>query len=162
MASKILAIEVMIDKFKKFDHSKILNVVDYIKSYLGTYPETEVMLGTDSQSYGSTTKYCTVIAMYRPGKGAHCIYRKWKTRKPTVDSVRLLSEVWASIETANLLKNSGISIKYIDIDINSDPRYKSHEVYSSAKGMVEGLGYECRCKAFIPLITSMADWVVKS
>ena len=152
----------MTDKFKKFGGTTIPDVVDYVKDYLCNYPETEVMIGTDSQNRGSITTYCTIIAMYRPGKGGHCIYRKWKTKKVTVRSVRLLSEVWASIEISNLLRDSGVQIKYIDIDINPNPKYKSYEVYSSAKGMIEGLGYECRCKTFIPLVTSMADWVVKS
>ena len=152
----------MTDKFRKFGGESIADVAEYVKKYLETYPETEVMVGTDSQNHTSTTSYCTIIAMYRPGKGGHCIYRKWKTNKVTVRSVRLLAEVWASIEVANLLRDAGISIKYIDIDINPSPKFKSYEVYSSARGMVEGLGYECRCKTFIPLVTSMADWVVKS
>jgi len=152
----------MKDKFKKFDQTGIADVVEYVKSYIETFPDTEVMIGTDSQNAGDITTYCTIIAMYRPGKGGHCIYRKWKTKKVTVRSVRLLSEVWASIEISNLLRDSGVQIKYIDIDINPNPKYKSYEVYSSANGMIEGLGYECRCKTFIPLVTSMADWVVKS
>jgi predicted RNase H-related nuclease YkuK (DUF458 family) len=152
----------MIDKFKKFGGEKIVDVLKYVKDYITKFPETEVMVGTDSQNHGSTTTYCTIIAMYRPGKGGHCIYRKWKTAKVSVRSVRLLAEVWASIEISNLLRDSGVTIKYIDIDINPNPKFKSYEVYSSAKGMVEGLGYECRCKTFIPLVTSMADWVVKS
>ena len=152
----------MIDKFKKFNQAPINDVVEYVKSYIEANPDTEVMIGTDSQNAGDITTYCTIIAMYRPGKGGHCIYRKWKTKKVTVRSVRLLSEVWASVEVANLLRDSGVVIKYIDIDINPNPKFKSYEVYSSAKGMIEGLGYECRCKTFIPLVTSMADWVVKS
>lgn len=152
----------MRDKFKKFGGVGIEDVVNYVRGYLSQYPDVEVMVGTDSQNKGDITTYCTIIAMYRPGKGGHCIYRKWKTKKVTVRSVRLLSEVWASVEVANLLRDSGVVIKYIDIDINPNPKFKSYEVYSSAKGMIEGLGYECRCKTFIPLVTSMADWVVKS
>ena len=151
----------MKDKFKKFGGEQIDDVAKYVKEYISQYPETEVMVGTDSQNSGDITTYCTIIAMYRPGRGGHCIYRKWKTKKVTVRSVRLLSEVWSSLEVANLLRGDGIEIKYIDIDINPNPKFKSYEVYSSAKGMIEGLGYECRCKTFIPLVTSMADWVVK-
>ena len=152
----------MIDKFKKFGGDGIADVVKYVLDYISQFPDVEVMIGTDSQNKGDITTYCTIIAMYRPGKGGHCIYRKWKTKKVTVRSVRLLSEVWASIEISNLLRDAGVKIKYIDIDINPNPKFKSYEVYSSAKGMIEGLGYECRCKTFIPLVTSMADWVVKS
>lgn len=151
----------MKDKFKKFDGTEITDIAEYVKSYIEKFPDSEILVGTDSQNRGTLTTYCTVVAMYRPGKGGHCIYRKWKTNKVTVRSSRLLSEVWASIEVANLLSESGISIKYIDIDINPNPKYKSYEVYSGAKGMVEGFGYECRCKTFIPLVTSVADKIVK-
>lgn len=151
----------MKDKFKKFDDTKISNVIEYVKDYILKFPETEILIGSDSQTEKGFTTYCTVIVMYRPGKGGHCIYRKWRVKKVTVDSTRLLSEVWASIEIADLLSKSGILIKYIDIDINPDPKYKSHTVYSGAKGLVEGMGYNCRAKTLAPRATSVADWIVK-
>ena len=151
----------MKNKFKKFDNKKIKDVIEYVKDYILKYPETEILIGSDSQTEKGFTTYCTVIVMYRPGKGGHCIYRKWKVKKVTVDSTRLLSEVWASVEVSNMLKDSGISIKYIDIDINPDPKYKSHVVYSGAKGLVEGMGYTCRAKTLAPRATSVADWIVK-
>ena len=72
-----------------------------------------------------------------------------------------MKEVEASINTADMLKQNGIKIKYIDIDINCNARFKSSEVFSTAKGWVEGSGYECRWKTLGPLITTMADYLVK-
>lgn len=152
---------IMKTKFKKFDNTKIPDVTEYVKDYISRFPETEILVGSDSQTERGFTTYCTVIVMYRPGKGGHCVYRKWKVKKVTVDSTRLLSEVWASVEISNMLKDSGIPIKYIDIDVNPDPKYKSYVVYAGARGLVEGMGYECRAKTFAPLATSVADWIVK-
>ena len=42
-----------------------------------------------------------------------------------------------------------------------EPKFKSNEVYNSAKGMIEGMGYEVRYKTLGPLVTTMADYVVK-
>lgn len=50
-------------------------------------------------------------------------------------------------------------IKYIDIDINCNARFKSSEVFSTAKD--EGSGYECRRKTLGPLITTMSDYLAK-
>lgn len=73
-----------------------------------------------------------------------------------------MNEVWASLACAENLKQHGIqSVKYIDIDINPNPKFKSNEVFTSAKGMIEGMGYEVRFKTFGPLVTTMADYVVK-
>ena len=147
--------------FKKFDGKKIESVTNYVKDYIKANPNTEILIGSDSQNRGDFTNFSTVIAMYEPGHGAHCIYERWKTPRERIRQTRLLKEVEASINTADMLKQNGIKIKYIDIDINCNARFKSSEVFSTAKGWVEGSGYECRWKTLGPLITTMADYLVK-
>jgi len=147
--------------FRKFTGEKIDDVCTYVKNHIKDIPCVEVIVGTDSQNRGDYTNYSTVIAMYDVGHGAHCIYEKWKTPRERVRQNRLLNEVDASIKTADMLKLAGIKIKYIDIDINSNPRYKSSDVFTTAKGWVESSGYDCRWKTLGPLITTMADHVVK-
>jgi len=148
--------------FKKFNNQKIESVEEYVKNYCTTHKNIEIMVGTDSQNKGQKTHYSTVIAMYEPGHGAHCIFKRWNTPRERVRNTRLMNEVAASIETAESIKeNSGIKPKYIDIDINPNPKFKSNEVYAAAKGWIEGLGYEVRFKTFGPLVTTMADWIVK-
>jgi predicted RNase H-related nuclease YkuK (DUF458 family) len=79
-----------------------------------------------------------------------------------VRSVRLLSEVWYSIEIAEELKNAGLpKAKYIDIDLNPDPKYKSNEVFRQAVGLVEGMGYSVRYKTLGALVTHAADGLTK-
>ena len=51
--------------------------------------------------------------------------------------------------------------KWIDIDLNPDPRFKSNEVFRQAVGLVEGMGYEVRYKTLGPIATYAADHLVK-
>ena len=154
--------------FKKSSGEKISNIEDYVKTYVNTHPNIDVMVGTDSQTRGGKTTFSTVVAMYdhgdgEHGHGAHCIFNRWSVPKYKKEQrfERLLKETEESINTAKKLRDSGIKIKYVDIDINPDPKYKSSEAYTAAKGWVEGEGFECRYKTLGPLITSFADWMVK-
>ena len=149
--------------FKKCSGEKIENIVEYVREYMKEHPTVEIMVGTDSQNRGGKTVYSTVIALYTPGNGAHCIFKRWRTPKEAVRNTRLMNEVQASLEVAGELVSAGIKKpSYIDIDINPSPRYKSNEVFQAAKGWVEGSGYEVRFKTFGPLVTTFADWLVRS
>ena len=155
--------------FKKFGGVKIPDFVGYVKDYVANNPGMEIMIGTDSQNRGSRTYYSTVIAMYHKdkmgqGHGAHCIFKKWtlaRNLNTNLPFERLINEVVASIKTADDLKAAGIKVTCIDIDVNPSPDFESNKMYSTLKGMVIGSGYECRWKTLGPLITTMADWVVK-
>lgn len=150
-------------EFKKFDRT-VVDLVTYTNNYLETHDNIEIMVGTDSQNRGKETVFCTVVAFYDPGHGAHCIYRKWKTprfRKYEMDR-RLMKEVEASIDVAQEIKNNcWEEPKYIDLDINPQESAGSNIVFQSAMGYVKGMGYECRFKTLGPLITTLADFVVK-
>ena len=69
--------------FKKFTGEKLPNVSDYVKNYCNEHKDIpiEIMIGTDSQNKGSKTIYSTVIVLYNPGHGGHCVFRRWKTDK---------------------------------------------------------------------------------
>ena len=150
--------------FKKFTGEKLENVSEYVKEYIREHNanDIEIMIGTDSQNKGRKTVYSTVIVLYSPGHGGHCIFRRWKTDKERIRQVRLLKEVEESLNIANELVEAGCKKpKYIDIDINPNPKFKSNEVYATAKGWVESMGYEVRFKTIAPLVTTAADWLVK-
>ena len=150
--------------FKKFSGEKLPDVSQYVKDYIKEHElsEIEILIGTDSQNKGRNTIYSSVIVLYTPGHGGHCVFKRWKTPKETVRQVRLLKEVEESINLANeLVENGCPKPKYIDIDINPNPKYKSNEVYQTAKGWVESMGYEVRFKTIAPLVTSAADWLVR-
>ena len=147
--------------FKKITGEKLENTIEYVKNYVNMNEGIEVIVGTDSQNKNNHTTYSTVIVMYTPGHGGHCVFKRWKTPRERVRQVRLLKEVEESINIANELHDAGIKIKYVDLDINPNPKFKSYEVYQTAKGWVESLGYEVRFKTIAPLVTSVADWIVK-
>jgi predicted RNase H-related nuclease YkuK (DUF458 family) len=148
--------------FKKFTGEKLPNTFDYIKEYINTHKDTQIIIGTDSQNKSKNTVYSTVIVLYTPGHGGHCLFRRWKTPKERVRQVRLLREVEESINIANELVQAGCPRpEYIDLDINPNPKYKSNEVYQTARGWVESMGYEVRFKTLAPLVTTVADWLVK-
>ena len=151
--------------FKKFTGEKLGNVSDYVKQYIEDHKHEniEIIIGTDSQNRGRNTVYSTVIVLANPGHGGHCIFRRWKTDKERVRQVRLLKEVEESINLANELVEAGCpKPKYIDIDINPNPQFKSYEVYQAGKGWVESSGYEVRCKTLGAMATCAADWLVKA
>lgn len=153
-------------KFYKFDKKTEVDLVEYVNEYLEARPEgsVEILVGTDSQNRAKETSFCTVVAMYTPGHGAHCIYRRWKTPRfrRTEMERRLMNEVEASIAVAQEIKyNCWEEPKYIDIDISPDESAGSNVVFQAAIGYVKGMGYECRFKTLGPLITTLADYVVK-
>ena len=149
--------------FKKFSGDNV-DYIEYVKNYLEEHKDTpiDILIGTDSQNKNNSTIYSTVIVLYTPGHGGHCIFKRWKTKKEKVKNIRLLKEVEESINIANELVSHNIQKpKYIDLDINPNPKYKSNEVYQTAKGWVESLGYEVRFKTIAPLVTTAADWLVR-
>jgi predicted RNase H-related nuclease YkuK (DUF458 family) len=125
-------------------------------------PNVEILIGCDSQNFSDKTIYAIVVALYDKGKGAHVLYNRWKTQREPTRNIRLLNEVWYAVETAETLKAAGLpKVKWIDIDINPDPKYKSNEVLRQAVGMVEGMGYKVRYKTLGPIATYAADHLVK-
>ena len=148
-------------EFNKFDKTKV-DLIPYVSSYLKGHPNTEILVGCDSQNRARKTTYAAVVALYSPGHGAHIIYRRWATPKERVRAVRLMNEVWSSVQVAEEIKNSGLpKPKWIDIDVNPSPKYKSNEVFNSAVGLCEGMGYDVRFKTIAPLCTSMADTLAR-
>jgi predicted RNase H-related nuclease YkuK (DUF458 family) len=148
--------------YRKLYTAEEVELISYIKEYMITNTDAEILIGCDSQNSGNKTFYAIVVALYRKGKGAHVLYRRWKTERERIRSVRLLQEVWFAIETAEELREAGIpKPKWIDIDLNPDPRFKSNEVFRQAVGMVEGMGYSVRYKSLGPIATYAADHLVK-
>jgi predicted RNase H-related nuclease YkuK (DUF458 family) len=153
----------MVTKFKTLYGQPINDIIPYIKDYLSTRSNVEILIGCDSQSYRNTkTVYGTVIALYTPGKGAHVLCTKESVEIERTTSVRLLNEVWKSVELAEFLKNNGLpKPTWIDIDLNPDPKYKSNSVLRQAVGLVTGMGYKVRYKQLGALIHYAANHLVR-
>lgn len=139
-----------------------VDLIEYVKNYMISHPGVNIFVGTDSQNYRTGTVYATAVVLYTPGKGGHIIFQRDKTERERVRSVRLMNEVWKSIETANTMCEAGLpKPEFIDIDVSPIARCKSNEVFESAKGLVEGMGYKCRYKTLGPIATWAADFIVR-
>jgi predicted RNase H-related nuclease YkuK (DUF458 family) len=149
-------------EYKRLYDGKNVDLVQYVGEWLQTKPNAEILIGCDSQNFKDRTIYAIVVALYDTGKGAHVLYKRWRTQREWTRSTRLLNEVWYSVEVAEAMKEAGLpKVRWIDIDINPDPKYKSNEVFRQAVGMVEGMGYKVRYKSLGPIATYCADQLVK-
>jgi predicted RNase H-related nuclease YkuK (DUF458 family) len=150
-------------QFKTLSGKEIPNVVDYIKEYLKTHKNIEILIGCDAQKHKKNkTVYGIVIVLYTPGKGGHVLCTSDVTPYEKEITVKLINEVWKAVEIAEYLRENGIpQAKWIDIDLNPDPRYQSNKVLRQAIGLVEGMGYHVRWKNNGALVNHTADKVAR-
>jgi predicted RNase H-related nuclease YkuK (DUF458 family) len=149
-------------EYKRLYDGVKVDLIGYIHDWIESKPNVEILIGCDSQNFSDKTIYAIVVALYDTGKGAHVLYNRWKTQREPTRNIRLLNEVWYAVEAAETLKAAGLpKVKWIDIDINPDPKYKSNEVLRQAVGLVEGMGYKVRYKTLGPIATYAADHLVK-
>jgi predicted RNase H-related nuclease YkuK (DUF458 family) len=149
-------------EYKRLYDGEKVDLINYVKDWLDKKPNSEILIGCDSQNFSDKTIYAIVVALYDVGKGAHVLYNRWKTQREPTRNVRLLNEVWYAVEVAEAMKTAGLpKVKWIDIDINPDPKFKSNEVLRQAVGLVEGMGYKVRYKTLGPIATYAADHLVK-
>ena len=65
--------------------------------------------------------------------------------------------------TAKRISDAGLpKPEYIDIDVNPNPKWKSNEVFESARGLVEGMGYRGRYVRLSVVATCCADQIRRS
>jgi len=149
--------------YTRFDTGDTINLSNYITEYKEQYPNTQILIGADSQNVSRKTVYVVVVALYQEGRGAHILFNKWKVRKERSMQVRLLHEVWSAVECAEYIREEfgydGVGV--VDIDLNPDPKYKSNTVFRQSVGMVEGMGYKVRTKHTGALVTYAADYLAK-
>jgi predicted RNase H-related nuclease YkuK (DUF458 family) len=148
--------------FKTLVSHNQIDLINYIKQYISQHKNVEILVGCDSQNRKRETIYAIVIGLYIPGKGAHVLYSRFNTVREKENINRLLNEVWFSVEIAESIKNQlGVVVKWIDIDLNPDPKYRSNQALTSAVGIVTGMGYNVRHKGNSPVMTYAADSLVK-
>lgn len=148
--------------YKKLSNKDRVDLVRYIADYKELHPNFEILVGCDSQNRRKETIYAIVIGLYIPGKGAHVLYSRFQVPRVKDNVSRLINEVWYSVEVAEEIRNAtDVRAKFIDIDLNPDPRYRSNAALASAVGIVTGMGYTVRHKGHSPMMTYAADNLVK-
>jgi predicted RNase H-related nuclease YkuK (DUF458 family) len=150
-------------KFQTLYGTPIENIVEYIKEYLSTRENVEILIGADSQNIKNRkTIFGTVVALYTKGKGAHVLCSRESLPVMKNTSSRLMLEVWKSVELAEYLRENGLPRpSWIDLDLNPDPKFKSNQVLRQAVGLVEGMGYKVRYKQLGALTTYAANHLVR-
>ncbi len=142
--------------FKDISGKRVETLAHTLK-ILKNNPYVEIHIGSDSQSVGKQTIYCTVIAYRFGNRGVHYILSK--SSVPLINDMwtRLWREAELSIEVAEWITKM-IPLKVeIDMDYNADENFQSHKLISAAKGWANSLGYKVNVKPNNQIATRAAD-----
>lgn len=138
----------------------IVSLDSYLSHYLSENPDAQIIIGCDSKNRDTETVYGLVIVLYKEKKGGHVLYAKQRVPRIRDRWSRLWREVELSVALANELQEKGFpKAKFIDLDLNPDPRFKSNDVVRAAVGLVESMGYEARTKPYSLCASYAADKV---
>lgn len=132
-----------------------VDLLPHLNDALKEGRDVEVLVGSDSQNKAGHTIYSTAVVLRFKGNGAHVLYRKEKAIRIRDLWTRLWGEVERSVEVAKWLRQEGVSVTRIDMDINSDPLHGSHRLHATAVGYVRAHGIEAMTKPG-PLIATWA------
>jgi predicted RNase H-related nuclease YkuK (DUF458 family) len=133
--------------FKSLGNRKVVDLVPYLKEKLAERNDISVYIGSDSQNIGDSTVYACVIVLHYNKNGGHVLYTKSKIDRVKDRYTRLWNEIELSMEVARYLEAQGIQkAKYIDIDLNPDPKYASNGILRAALGFIESYGFVPRSK----------------
>jgi len=109
----------------------------------------KVCIGTDSQVYGKTTEFATVIVFLREHKGGFMFIHNDQAHHKMSIKERMLIEVAKSIEIAyslcDLLDKYDVELE-VHADINTDPQFKSNVALNEAMGYIMSMGFEFKAK----------------
>lgn len=141
-------------QFKNYKHEIVEDVTTYAKNWLKEHPRGEIYVGCDSKVRGKKSKYSTVICFWDVGKGVQEIHNTEIIPAPKDSYSRLWEEVTRAVNTAYLLKDIGKIT--VHIDINSNPKYRSHKLYDASIGLITSMGFEGEGKPFSWAATSGA------
>lgn len=130
------------------DHQNqiISDTRQFVQSWLREHPQGRVFVGCDSKVRGDLTKYCTAICLWNIGRGVSEIYKNEVVPTPPDDYTRLWTEVEKAVAAAEKLKDLGPIT--VHVDINSNPKYRSHKLYDASIGLINSLGFEGAGKPF--------------
>lgn len=152
------------ERYFKTESKELVNVIEHTVEQIQQYPDLKIYIATDSQNYGHTSVYVTVI-VYRYGlRGAHYIYRKERIR-PSIRDIfqRLWKEAELTIDIAQfLLDNMPIQIEALEFDFNGRIVTKSSPLVKSIKGWAESLGVKAHMKPDDMIASKAADHLCRN
>lgn len=126
--------------FRDHQGEAIEDARKYVMNWLHKHPGGRIFVGCDSKVRGDKVKYSTAICLWNIGKGVQEIYKNEVIRKPHDQYSRLWGEVTRAVETAETLKDLGEIT--VHVDINSNPKYRSHKLYDASIGLITSMGFQ--------------------
>ncbi len=109
----------------------------------------KVCIGTDSQVYGNTIHFATVIVFLREERGGFMYIHDEKIVRKMSIKERMLTEVAKSIDIAyqlcEMLDRYKIELE-VHADINTSPQFKSNTALSEAMGYILSMGFVFKAK----------------
>jgi predicted RNase H-related nuclease YkuK (DUF458 family) len=148
-------------EWKSLTTKKSIDLSSYLADWMANNPEDKIYIGCDSQNHNGTTTFATVIVLHQPNRGGHVLYSKMTIPRIQARYERLWKEIEFTLEAAEYLTKLGITISFLDIDINPDPRYGSNSIFRSALGLLESFGYSVRSKPEAHAASCAADRLCK-
>ena len=150
--------------FQRLMDGKKVDLAEYVKNYLNEVgvENVRIYIGCDSQNRQLETNYATTVVLHIGNTGCHVLYQRKKIQ-PRIEDFwgRLWQEVEHSVETALYLKENGVHVDNIDLDLNDDPNMRSNRLVAAAKGYVESLGIKANIKPDVLPAIHAADHIVK-
>lgn len=150
-------------KFTKLTDNSKVNLAEYIKDYIQKNKSNpiKIYVGTDSHTNYLTTTYVSTVVIHVGNAGCHVLYNREKV-KPIYDLwTKLWGEVERSVALTMYLRENGINIHTIDLDLNDKPKYASNKLVNSAIGYVTSMGIKVRIKPDILPAIAAADNLTK-
>jgi len=122
---------------------------DVIQDFLMDNPSTQVHIGIDSKRYGNHVVFACAVVLYRPGCGGRVVSRLMTKAYPSPPQpvTRLWEEVSEAMEIAETVAkvcepcDKVRNRIHVHLDLNSDERCVSHEVYKPGLKWVRSMGF---------------------
>lgn len=155
-------------KWRKFNGVEITRPIEEevretIEKEAAAGNKLKVCIGSDSQVYGKTIEFGTVIVFLREGRGGFMLIANESSTQRMSLKERLLYEVSRSIEIAyalcNLLDEYGVDLE-VHADINTNPNFQSNTALQEAMGYILSMGFVFRAKPDSFASSSCANKVV--
>ena len=155
-------------KWRKFNGVEITRPIEdevreTIEKEAAAGNKLKVCIGSDSQVFGKTIEFGTVIVFLREGRGGFMLIANESSTQRMSLKERLLYEVSRSIEIAyalcNLLDEYGVDLE-VHADINTNPNFQSNTALQEAMGYILSMGFVFRAKPDSFASSSCANKVV--
>lgn len=136
-------------QFRKYNGTRIDDIGQYVSAYLQERPDTEIFVGTDSQTKGYYTNFVTAVCLYTPSKGAHVVYARSRQPKITNVADKMWRETMLTIQVMDEVRTAlpewvPIDRFFVDFDINPDPKHASNVMHTASVGYALGYGIPAR------------------